>query len=258
MSDESTRLSKPLLDVEIVTIFPEIFESILRTSLVGKAVESGRIRVSMTNPRNFVEAHYKSVDDAPYGGGAGMIFKAAPIAAAIESVEALRGPAYKIVLSPAGRLFEQGMAKPLMQRGRLLFICGRYEGIDERITELYADDVLSIGDYVLAGGELPAAVILECVARLVPGVLGSAASTEDESFTNARLEYPQWTRPPIFKGRTVPAVLCSGNHAEVDAWRRYQSFQRTLQNRPDLFSKQPPSEAECQLMLRFFDEKGET
>jgi len=238
----------PRLDVEIITIFPEIFDSILQTSLIGKAVQSGIIRVSKTNPRDFVVARYKSVDDTPYGGGPGMILKPEPVASAIEEAESRRGRAYRIVLSPSGGLFDQGMAAELAARGRIMFICGRYEGIDERISDLYADRVLSIGDYVLAGGELPAAVILESVARLIPGVLGSADSTVDESFSLGRLEYPQWTRPLSFKGSQVPETLLSGNHAEVNKWRRFEALKRTLANRPDLLTRYPVSVEEASML----------
>jgi tRNA (guanine37-N1)-methyltransferase len=247
---ESRVEAGPKLDVEIITLFPEIFDSILQASLIGKAVQSGIIRVSKTNPRDFVTARYKSVDDSPYGGGPGMIIKPEPVALAIESAENQRGRAYRIVLSPSGRLFDQSMAGDLAHKGRLMFICGRYEGIDERISEIYADAVLSIGDYVLAGGELPASVILEAVARLVPGVLGCESSTIDESFSVGRLEYPQWTRPISFKGKSVPEVLLSGNHAGVDAWRRSESLRRTLLNRPDLLLRCPISVEEASLLKK--------
>lgn len=231
-------------DVEIITLFPEIFDSFLQASLLGKAISSGLIRVNRTNPRDFVMARYKSVDDAPYGGGPGMILKPEPISAAIESVEQQRGRAHRVMLSPSGRLFNQAIAESLLKKSRILFICGRYEGIDERITTIYADDVLSIGDYVLAGGELPASVILEAVARLIPGVLGCEASTVDESFSKGRLEYPQWTRPAQFRGIEVPSVLMSGNHSEVANWRQIAALQRTQTYRPDLLEKYPPSEFE--------------
>jgi len=250
MTELAVQGAEPKLDVEIITIFPEIFDSVLQTSLVGKAIQSGIIRVSRTNPRDFVAARYKSVDDSPFGGGPGMIFKPEPIASAIEAAESQRGRAFRIVLSPSGRLFDQAMASDLAHQGRLMFICGRYEGIDERISEVYADAVLSIGDYVLAGGELPAAVVLESVARLVPGVLGRESSTVDESFSFGRLEYPQWTRPVSFKGRNVPEVLLSGNHAEIAKWRRSESLRRTSLNRPDLLARYPISIEEASLLTK--------
>lgn len=235
-------------DVEIITLFPEIFASFLEASLLGKAIQAGLIRVTQSNPRDFVLTRYKSVDDAPYGGGPGMILKPEPIAAAIDAVENLRGRAHRVVLSPSGRLFNQSVAESLLKKGRILFVCGRYEGIDERITTLYADDVLSIGDYVMAGGEIPAAVILETVARLIPGVLGCETSTVEESFSAGRLEYPQWTRPACFRGCDVPSVLMSGNHHEIANWRRLAAFQRTQARRPDLLLEYPPSESEKEFL----------
>ncbi len=232
-------LPAPALDVEIVTLFPEMFDSFLRTSLLGKAVEAGLVRVRCTNPRDFARGRHRQVDDSPYGGGPGMILRPDPVAGAIEAAERDRGRAHRVLLAPSGRLFDQAMAVELAGRRRLLLICGRYEGIDERIAELFADEVVSIGDYVLAGGELAAAVMVEAVARLVPGVLGCEASTIDESFSVGRLEYPQWTRPPTFRGRAVPEVLLSGDHAAVEKWRRLESLRRTAERRPDLLVRHP-------------------
>jgi tRNA (guanine37-N1)-methyltransferase len=234
----------PRLDIELVTLFPEVFDSFLRASLLGKAIETGLVRVHRTNPRDFARGRHRQVDDSPYGGGPGMILRPDPVAAAIEAAEAERGRAHRVLLSPSGRLFDQAMAVELAQRGRLLLVCGRYEGIDERIALLFADQVLSIGDYVLAGGELAAAVMVEAIARLVPGVLGCEASTVDESFCAGRLEYPQWTRPPTFRGLAVPEVLLSGHHAEVDKWRRLESLRRTAERRPDLLAHHPLTEEE--------------
>jgi tRNA (guanine37-N1)-methyltransferase len=241
-------LAAPLLDVELLSLFPEIFDSFLRTSLVGKAIESGVVRVARTNPRDFASGRHRHVDDASYGGGPGMVLRPEPLAAAIESVEAARGRAHRILLSPAGRLFDQALAQDLAGRGRLLLICGRYEGVDERISELFADEVLSIGDYVLAGGEVAATVIVEAVARLIPGVLGCEDSVVDESFSAGRLEYPQWTRPPEFRGMGVPEVLLSGDHAQVAVWRRLESLRRTQARRPDLLLRHPLSESEQSLL----------
>jgi tRNA (guanine37-N1)-methyltransferase len=234
----------PRLDIELVTLFPEMFDSFLRASLLGKAIESGLLRVSRTNPRDFARGRHRQVDDSPYGGGPGMILRPDPVAAAVEAAEAERGRAHRVLLSPSGRLFDQAMALELARGGRLLLICGRYEGIDERVAELFADQVLSIGDYVLAGGELAAAVVVEAVARLVPGVLGCPASTVDESFSVGRLEYPQWTRPPAFRGLSVPEILLSGHHAEVEKWRRLESLRRTAERRPDLLARYPLTEEE--------------
>jgi tRNA (guanine37-N1)-methyltransferase len=236
------------LDVELVTLFPEIFDSFLRASLLGKAIDAGVVRVHRTNPRDFARGRHRQVDDSPYGGGPGMILRPEPVAAAIEAVEAERGRAHRLLLSPSGRLFDQALAAELASRGRLMLVCGRYEGVDERIADLFADEVVSIGDYVLAGGEVAAAVIIEAVARLVPSVLGCEASTIDESFTAGRLEYPQWTRPPSFRGLGVPEILLSGNHAQVAKWRRLESLQRTRVRRPDLLARHPVTEDERVLL----------
>ncbi len=240
--------SSPLLDVELLSLFPEIFASFLRTSLVGKAIECGIVRVACTNPRDFARGRHRQVDDAPYGGGPGMVLRPEPLAAAIEAVESTRGRAHRVLLSPAGRLFDQALAQELVGHRRVMLICGRYEGVDERIADLFADEVISIGDYVLAGGEVAATVIVEAASRLIPGVLGCAASTDDESFSAGRLEYPQWTRPPIFRGRGVPEVLLSGDHAQVASWRRIESLRRTMARRPDLLLRYPLSDDERGLL----------
>ena len=234
----------PLLDVELLSLFPEIFDSFLRTSLLGKAIEGGIIRVLRTNPRDYARGRHRQVDDSSYGGGPGMVLRPEPVATAIEAVESARGRCHRVLLAPSGRLFEQGRAAELAGRRRLMFICGRYEGI----AELFADEVVSIGDYVLAGGEMAAAVVIEAVARLVPGVLGCEESAVDESFSAARLEYPQWTRPATFRGLSVPEILLSGNHAEVATWRRLESLRRTLARRPDLLAGHPLTEDEKALL----------
>jgi len=248
MSSSSDVRPAPLLDVEIVSLFPEIFDSFLTTSLLGKAIENGIVRVSRTNPRDFGMGRHRKVDDAPYGGGPGMVMMPEPLAAAIETIEAERGPAHRVLLAPSGRPFDQPLAETFAARGRLMFICGRYEGIDERIVDIFTPEVVSIGDYVLAGGEMGAAVMIEATARLIPGVLGCEESKVDESFSGKRLEYPQFTRPPSFRGRDVPEVLLSGNHAQVAAWRRRESLRRTLARRPDLILHYPLAEAEKWLL----------
>jgi tRNA (guanine37-N1)-methyltransferase len=233
----------PQITFELVTLFPELFELFLRTSVLGRAVASGIIAVERTNPRDFAPGRHRSVDDTPCGGGPGMILSAPPLAAALDAIAALRGPAHKILLSPRGRLLDQAKVRELASFPRIALVCGRYEGIDERVAPL-CDEELSIGDYVLAGGELAAAVVIEAVARLVPGVLGSGLSAADESFSQGRLEYPQWTRPLDFRGRGVPAILLSGDHAAVDRWRRREAFRRTFAVRPDLIARHPPSDEE--------------
>jgi tRNA (guanine37-N1)-methyltransferase len=242
MSESS--VPRPFLHIEIVTLFPEMFDSFLGASLLGKAIEAGTIAVERTNPRTFAAGKHRSVDDTPYGGGPGMILRVEPVSAAIDQIESARGRAHRVLLSPQGRLFDQAKAADLAGRGRVLFICGRYEGVDERVATLYADDVLSIGDYVLAGGEAAAMVCIEAMARLVPGVVGCAESTQDESFQAGRLEYPQWTRPSEFRGLAVPEVLLSGDHAAIADWRRQESLRRTEERRPDLLLRHPLTEDE--------------
>ncbi len=227
---------------ELLTLFPELFDSFLGAGLLGKAVVSGLVAVERTQLRDFAPGKHRSVDDAPYGGGPGMILRPEPLAAALDHIATARGPAHRILLSPAGHRFDQAMAADLAGRGRVLLICGRYEGVDERVAQLYADDVVSIGDYVLSGGEVAAAVIIEAVSRLVPGVLGKTESTVDESFSAGHLEYPQWTRPEEWRGHKVPAVLLGGDHAAVQRWRRAAALVRTQERRPDLLAAAPPDE----------------
>jgi tRNA (guanine37-N1)-methyltransferase len=234
----------PLVTFEVVTLFPEMFDGFLGTSLIGRAIAAGLIGVERTNPRDFAPGRHRSVDDTPYGGGPGMILRVEPFAAAMDDVTARRGPARKILLSPQGRLLDQAKVRELSSVDRIVLVCGRYEGFDERIGSVLCDEELSIGDYVLAGGELAAAIVIEAVGRLLPGVLGCGLSAMDESFSNGRLEYPQWTRPLAFRGATVPPVLLSGDHAAVDRWRRREGLRRTLARRPDLIAGHPPSEEE--------------
>jgi tRNA (guanine37-N1)-methyltransferase len=240
----------PRLDLEILTLFPEMFDSFLAASLLGKAIEAGLITVQRTNPRDFAPGKHKSVDDTPYGGGPGMVMRPEPLALAIEQVEATRGRAHRVFLSPSGRVFDQKKAVELLGKGRLMFVCGRYEGMDERVPALFADEVLSIGDYVLSGGEVATMVMVEAISRLLPGVVGCAASTVDESFSlvEGRLEYPQWTRPPTFRDLEVPQVLLSGDHKAIERWRREEALRRTLDRRPDLVARHPLTEDERWLL----------
>src|SRR5450432_3547281 len=233
----------PGITFELVTLFPDLFEGFLRTSLLGRAIAAGIIGVERTNPRDFTSDRHRSVDDTPCGGGPGMILRAPPLAAALDDIATRRGAAHKILLTPRGRLLDQTHVRRLAGLPRIALVCGRYEGFDERVSAL-CDEELSVGDYVLAGGELAAALIVEAVARLIPGVLGSKLSAADESFSHGRLEYPQWTRPLEFRGQVVPPVLLSGDHAEIDRWRRRQAFERTLCTRPDLIARYPPSPEE--------------
>lgn len=251
MSDDCHTATAPArLAFEVVTLFPELFDSFLQTSLLGKAIAEGIIAVHRTNPRDFAPGRHRQVDDAPYGGGPGMVLRPEPVAAAIDDAEAHRGLTHRILLSPSGSLFTQVTAARLAARGRVMLICGRYEGIDERIALLYAHEILSVGDYVLAGGEIAAAVVMEAATRLVPGVLGCGESTLVESFAAGRLEYPQWTRPASFRRHEVPSVLLSGDHEEVARWRLGEALRRTAERRPDLLEKHPITDDERSLSRR--------
>lgn len=238
----------PSLHIELVTLFPELFDSFLGASLLGKAIEGGLVAVDRTNPRAFGKGRHKSVDDSSYGGGPGMIMRPDPIADAIEDIEQKRGRTFRVFLSPSGTLFSQPLAGELCKRGRVLLVCGRYEGYDERVCSTYADQVISIGDYVLAGGEIAAGVVIEAMARLVPGVLGCSASTVDESFSAGRLEYPQYTKPPQWRDLAVPDVLLSGDHKAIERWRRREAVRRTMARRPDLLTAHPLTEEERRLL----------
>ncbi len=224
------------MQFEVVTIFPEMFSSVLSTSVLGKAQDKRALEVFLTDPRSFTTDKHRSVDDTPYGGGAGMVMRPDPLVAAIEAVEAARGPAHKILLAPTGAPLTQATVRRLATLPRLMLVCGRYEGMDDRVRA-FCDEELSIGDYVLTGGELAAMVVVDAVARRLPGVLGNADSPVDESFEEGLLEHPHYTRPPVFRGAAVPEPLLSGNHARIRRWRRLQALLRTRERRPDLFAK---------------------
>ena len=223
--------------VDVVTIFPEFFDSPLHTGLLGRAGERGLVRVRRHDLRAWASDRHRSVDDAPFGGGAGMVMLPGPWFEALDALLA-EGPAHIVLLAPDGRRFDHATAARLAREPRLVLCCGRYEGIDERVRSR-VDEVLSIGDFVLAGGETAALVVLEAVARLVPGVMGNAASATDESFAAGLLEYPQYTRPAVYRGLEVPAVLRSGDHGAVERWRRQQALERTRRLRPDLLERAP-------------------
>lgn len=219
--------------IDILTIFPGIFEGPLRESLLGKAIAAGLLDVRVHDIREHAAGRHRQVDDEPYGGGPGMVMKPEPIFAAVEAL----GPGDKrvILLSPAGRRLDQGLVRELATEPWLVLICGRYEGVDERVVEGLPAEELSIGDYVLSGGELPALVVVEAVARLVPGVIGRGESHERDSFgPEGLLDHPHYTRPAEFRGMRVPEVLLSGDHAEIERWRREAALEKTRRNRPDL------------------------
>ncbi|MBE6406719.1 MAG: tRNA (guanosine(37)-N1)-methyltransferase TrmD [Lentisphaerae bacterium] len=223
------------LKFDIITLFPEIFFGPLGGSIVGRAIEKGIVEVNAVNLRDYTHDKRGTVDDKPYGGGAGMLMKVEPL---FEAVEDLRKENTLVLMtSPSGEPFNQKMAHELAAKEHIMIICGHYEGVDERVREALVDREVSIGDYVLTSGNLPAMVMVDAVTRLLPGALGSPESEVDESFENGLLEYPQYTRPPVFRGMAVPEVLLSGNHAEIAKWRREQSEQRTAGRRPDLLNK---------------------
>ena len=227
------------MNYTVLTLFTDMVRSCMSTSIMGRAVESGAIGLDIIDIRDFSQNKHNRVDDYPYGGGAGMVMEAGPVVAACEHAKALH-PEKKhhvIYLSPIGRTFTQTVAKELAGEESLIFLCGHYEGIDERALELEVNDYISLGDFVLTGGELPAIAIMDAVARLLPGVLNNDTSAEDESFEGNTLEYPQYTRPEEFMGKKVPEVLLSGHHANIERWRRNQSLIRTKTLRPDLFEK---------------------
>jgi tRNA (guanine37-N1)-methyltransferase len=220
------------MKIDVLTLFPGMFPGPLDESIIKRACESGRLRLGIRDLRDFTHDRHRKVDDRPFGGGPGMLMKPEPM---FEAVEALRGEKTRVILtSPAGRPFRQEIARELATEEHLLLICGSYEGFDERVRECLADDELSIGDYVLTNGALPAMVIIDSVTRLLPGVLGDDESSVDESFSDGLLEYPQYTRPAEFRGMNVPEVLLSGDHAAIERWRREQARLRTGQRRPDL------------------------
>jgi tRNA (guanine37-N1)-methyltransferase len=222
---------------DILTLFPEMFSSPFQESILAKAIEKGLIEVRTINIRDFALDKHRIVDDAPYGGGQGMVMKVEPIAWAIEQVKSEDPSVRTIYLTPEGKPLNQEMARQLSSRSHLILLCGRYEGVDERVRELFVDEEISIGDYVLTGGELAAMVLIDAVSRLLPGVLGSDRSAEEDSFFGSLLEYPQYTRPASFRGYEVPEVLLSGNHQVISLWRRKEALRRTWMRRPDLLSK---------------------
>ncbi len=220
---------------DILTLFPGLFAGVFEESILKRAREAGLVTIALHNIRDYAAGRHQVTDDAPYGGGGGMIMKPEPLFAAVEAVLGeQRGTVPIILLTPQGRLFTQQVARELSRQRRLLLICGRYEGVDERVHRYLATDEISIGDYVLAGGEIPAMVVVEAVTRLIPGVLGDPGATFEDSHAEGLLEYPQYTRPAVFRGYAVPEVLLSGHHAQIVRWRRQQALRRTWEQRPDL------------------------
>lgn len=230
---------------DIITIFPAMVEAALQEGVVGRAKSRGVLDVAVHNLRTFTSDRHHVVDDVPFGGGPGMVLKPEPLVTAVEGIREARGvPGAVVLTSPAGRAFTQAEAKRLASLGHVVLICGRYEGVDERVRELLVTDELSIGDYVVSGGELPALVMVDAIARLVPGVVGDEQSVEADSFSRGLLDYPHYTRPAEFRGQKVPDVLLSGHHGEIRRWRLRQSLERTLDRRPELVVEQLLDEEE--------------
>jgi len=220
--------------IDILTLFPEMFEPILGTSILGRAKEKGILTINPINIREFAKNKHRQTDDYPYGGGPGMVMSPQPLFDAFYHVLDGSPDAKVIYFTPQGKTLNQEMAKEYARQSHLVLLCGHYEGVDQRVIDRFVDEEISIGDYVLTGGELPSMVFIDCVSRLIPGVLGSDLSAQDESFSNGLLEYPHYTRPQTYEGMSVPEVLLSGHHEKIDRWRKKESLRNTLIKRPDL------------------------
>ena len=240
---------------DILTLFPDLFSPFLHTGVLGRAVEKGLVDVRLTNIRSFARGSHNVTDDRPYGGGSGMIMKPGPIVRALESIDRVDGPSFVVLLTPQGQTFEQSMAWELSRADQLVLICCRYEGVDERVRSDQIHMEVSVGDYILSGGELGALVIIDAVSRLVPGVLGGERSNLEDSFEDGLLEYPHYTRPRTFRGKEVPSVLLSGDHEKIRLWRRRESLRRTLERRPDLLKTARLSEEDEAILAKLRETK---
>jgi len=244
--------------IDIFTLFPQMFDGLLGCSIIGRAVEQGLVDIKLHDIRAYTHDKHNTVDDYPYGGGAGMVLKPEPIFEAVESIkgELDLSSVPTVMLSPQGRLFNQEIARELSGGRNLVLICGHYEGVDERVAEHLISDEISIGDYLLSGGEVAAMAVVDCVIRLLPGVLGSEASLAEDSHIGGLLEYPQYTRPAVYRGWAVPEILLSGDHGEIARWRRQQSLLRTAKRRPDLMEKAVLSPEDKRLLSGSFEIKS--
>jgi tRNA (guanine37-N1)-methyltransferase len=239
---------------DCVTLFPEMFGAVTDSGVTRRALEQGLWSLALWNPRDFTTDNYRTVDDRPYGGGPGMVMLAEPLAKAIAAAKAAEGKAKVIHLSPQGAVLDHGKVKQFAAEGRLVLLCGRYEGVDERLIRRAVDEELSIGDYVVSGGELAAMVLIDAVVRQLPGALGDEASAAQDSFANGLLEAPQYTRPEVYEGEAVPAVLMSGHHERIERWRLKQSLGRTWLRRPELLERRGLSQTERKLLEEFRQE----
>jgi tRNA (guanine37-N1)-methyltransferase len=229
---------------DIITIFPEIFREVFDFGIIRRAVEASLVEINIHDLRDYTYDRHRQVDDRPFGGGAGMVMKPEPLFRAVEAVTHDSRSTSRVLLSPQGRLFSQSVAEEFSHSEQVVLICGRYEGVDERVVEGLIDDEVSIGDYVLSGGEIPAMVVVDAVTRLIPGAVGCCQSIERESFAGGLLDHPHYTRPPEYRGMKVPEVLMGGNHAEIEKWKRLRSLEKTIRRRPDLIEKRGLSDGE--------------
>ncbi len=242
----------------VISLFPEMFKAVTDFGVTGRAVKNGRLQVTVWNPRDFTDDKHRTVDDRPYGGGPGMVMKVAPLLAAIDNAKTLLGKNSKVIyLSPQGKPLTQVVLGELAQQKSLILLAGRYEGVDERLIKQQVDEEWSIGDYVLSGGELPAMVMIDGMARLLPGVLGDAESAEQDSFMDGLLDYPHYTRPEQLEGDTVPPVLLGGDHEAIRKWRLKQSLGRTWLRRPDLLTAKSLDKEQAALLKEFIAERGQ-
>ena len=244
------------MKIKILTIFPQMFDSVLSASILGRAREQGLLDVQCIDIRPFSDRKHKNTDDYPFGGGAGMVMMAQPILAAMASVTGEGFHGRRIYLGPRGNRLTTAKARELAREEELVLLCGHYEGVDQRALDACIDEEISIGDYILTGGELAAMVLTDCVSRFIPGVLGSSESPEEESFSDGLLEYPQYTRPDTFMNKKVPPILLSGDHAKVDKWRREQSIIRTIKRRPDLMEKANLTKEDIKFIEKLENEKN--
>ncbi len=236
-----------MVQFDIITLFPRIFESPLQESIIKKAQQKGLINIKVHNLRDYTQDKHRTADDSPYGGGAGMVMKVEPIVKAVEAVKAASKKTRTILTTPQGTVFDQETAQSLSIYDQVLIICGRYEGVDERVL-CFVDEEISVGDYVLTGGEIPALLIVDSIARLVPGVVGDRACVLEDTFSNSLLKYPQYTRPSKFRKFAVPDVLISGDHKKVKQWRKAEAIKKTLRRRPDLLKKAALDKEECEII----------
>lgn len=244
-----------MIRFDVLSIFPEMFASPLNFSLIKKAQDKGLIKICLHDIRNWATDKHKMTDDAPYGGGCGMVMKVEPVEKALADIKVPACDSLVVLMTPQGKIFDQKIASQVAERKQVIIICGRYEGVDERIREHLVDMEISIGDYILTGGELPALILIDAVSRLIPDVLGNPESTIGESFSKYLLEYPQYTRPAQYKGWMVPEVLLSGNHAQIESWKKQQSLKRTFQRRPDLLNKNKLSATDKEILEKIKSEE---